>query len=831
MQVQIFSFAAAVLVIWAAQVAAVDKRAATTENCETHTVSLLQHTVERHNGTRLGDGGSDLAVGLVLKNVGEPLLDGSLPNEGDHGHKEKGSGHNEGKGHGHEKEHAHGHGYVALLFLFGGLTIGSLLLAFLERKLPSVPYTCALFVVGMIISFIHWVKPHSSVFHWPTWFLSVDQWQHIHPHMLFYTFLPALLFGEAMRMNVKTVYSNFAQIFLLACPGVILGAGLTAAVGKYVLPYGWDWSFAGVFGTILSATDPVAVVALFGALGVSPRLTTLVAGESLMNDGTAIVIFSLMLKITLGTSFGAGSVLAFFAHMTLTSVILGSIFGCLACLVIGLCAEENYASDTMIQVVVTLCCAYLAFFLAESEFATSGVLTTTASGLVVAYTAWPCFVSRETMKTVWETVEFIGNTLIFLLAGAMFADCVLSNKQHLTVLDFGWLLVTYVLVMLIRAAIFAILWIPLNMVGHEISFKEGIIMVWSGLRGAVGLALAIMVDLEPGISEERGGRLLFHVGGVAALTILINGTTASSLLTYLELTKSSDVKERMLSRFSRQEAKSAADLFEAELRGDHGDHRFQGASRSIVQKMVPALQSSAEAKSVVSEVVRSEEVELQLLSTYREVFLKIIQSRYWESIEEGIVPRYLPVARILLSSTDAALEASTRSLCDWDSIGDELSLQGPRLTETVMASLVECRPFSWFHRLRRIWSADSQQVRKVYAAVCFMDAHAHAQHELLEHYGGEDTLEKEVQKKVISESQQQSAQAKQLLDSVSPQYVELAKSEMLARRILHSQIHRVHHVLETGILTASEAGNLEREADEAVRRIVNLPKDVWLTPS
>jgi len=339
------------------------------------------------------------------------------------------------------------------------------------------------------------------------------------------------------------------------------------------------------------------------------------------------------------------------------------------------------------------------------------------------------------------------------------------------------------------------------------------------------------VDLEPGISEQRGGRLLFHVGGVAALTILINGTTASSLLRYLELTKCSDVKERMLARFSREEAKSAADLFEAELRGDHGDKRFQGASRSIVQKMVPALQKSADANSAVSDADHNEEMEQQFLSTYREVFLKIIQSRYWESIEEGIVPRYLPVARILLSSIDAALEVSTRNLCDWDSISDELSLEGPSLVERFMASLVDHRPFFWFHRLRRIWSAESQQVRKVYAAVCFIDAHAHAQHELPEHYGGEDTLEKEVQKKIIAESQQQCAQAKELLDSMPPQYVELARSEMLARRILHSQIHRVHHVLEQGILTSKEAGNLEREADEAVRRIVNLPKDVWLQQS
>merc|ERR1719265_1880597 len=115
-----------------------------------------------------------------------------------------------------------------------------------------------------------------------------------------------------MTLNIQLVKQCFGQIMILACPGVLLGTVLTAAVGRYVLPYNWDWPIAMVFGAIMSATDPVAVVALFNTLGVSPRLTMLISGESLLHDGTAMVIFSLMLKVILGAEVSTWGVIQFF---------------------------------------------------------------------------------------------------------------------------------------------------------------------------------------------------------------------------------------------------------------------------------------------------------------------------------------------------------------------------------------------------------------------------------------------------------------------------------------------------------------------------------------
>merc|ERR1719428_90280 len=231
----------------------------------------------------------------------------------------------------------------------------------------------------------------------------------------------------------------------------MLGTVLTAVFGKYILPYGWDWPISFVFGSMLSATDPVAVVSLFHTLGVSPRLTMLISGESLLNDGTAMVLFALFLKMSLGAEVTTWNVLQFFTHMTLSAVVLGIAVGMLAVYLIGRCAEENFHSDSMIQVVIAISCAYLAFFFAEGELSTSGVLATVTAGAVFANMAWPRIVSRETMHTIWEAIEFIGNTLIFFLAGLIFGGICVARNEHISLVDYGYLLLLYVVTTIIRA--------------------------------------------------------------------------------------------------------------------------------------------------------------------------------------------------------------------------------------------------------------------------------------------------------------------------------------------------------------------------------------------
>merc|ERR1719253_941339 len=120
--------------------------------------------------------------------------------------------------------------------------------------------------------------------------------------------------------------------------------------------------------------------------------------------------------------------------MIAPAIIIGFCIGFACVALISLCSEVLGQSDAMIQVVVTISCGYLAFFVSENEFSSSGVIATVSAGLVVAHSAWPLFVSRETVHIVWEAIEFVGNTVIFFLAGLIFMGTVLD--RHFGVQDF-----------------------------------------------------------------------------------------------------------------------------------------------------------------------------------------------------------------------------------------------------------------------------------------------------------------------------------------------------------------------------------------------------------
>lgn len=726
-------------------------------------------------------------------------------------------------------EHAH-HRYFALLFFFGTLAIGSLILMALERFHLSIPYTMALFVAGGLVEVVHHFKSHDSIFHWESWYTSVGMWEAINPHLIFYAFLPALLFGEAMRLNSQLVTTCCWQVLLLACPGVLVGTALTGCVGYYVLPYGWGWPISLVFGSILAATDPVAVVALFNTLGVSPRLTMLISGESLLNDGTAIVVFALMLKIALGATVGAWGIVGFFGQMTLVAILWGGLLGGLAVVLIGKCAEQSYKSDSMIQVVVTLCCGYLAFFIAETELSTSGVLATVSSGYVVAFFSWPRFANRETMHTVWETIEFVGNTLIFFLAGLIFGHISLSRRHFISLEDVGWLLVVYVCMMLIRAFMVGLFWYPLNYLGSPFQWREGVVMVWSGLRGAVSLAMAIIVDLEPEISPQMGSRIMFLVGGSAALTFIVNATLAPQLLRLLGLTRASRARSQVLKRLSKHVDQQTMEACEQQL-SSRKDIRFSQANMSLVQEMLQQDFSGGQddgTGQLAGEEAGGEQEAEELATVYREIWLRMVQHHYWGSIGEGIIPRTLKVARTLLHSTDEALDSTWQKLNDWEVVARDLGADRPGTVTHYVRFLAECRPFCWIPEFQRSVSEDYRIMQEVYVVLSFQEAHMYAQEEVKKYLSTRDPVAIEVMQRVASESEDQLQRASALLGELSQDSVELGRSEMLARKLLHQQLSHVEHMEESGLLTPSEASSMQQKTLATSRKIVNAPKDSWM---
>jgi len=391
--------------------------------------------------------------------------------------------------------------------------------------------------------------------------VSYEMWMAIDPHLLLFTMLPLLLTGDAMTIDTSVARLVYKQCLYLAGPGVVFCTFLTALFIWAYLPYDWPFLLCLTIGSILAATDPVAVVSLLKELGASPILTVQIQGESLLNDGTAIVVFTCAYDMLKGTHYGLKDIAVFLIKTALCAMFLGALIGGLFGVWIRSASNRLEHSSVMIQISLTFCCAYCSFFLAEGVFGISGVLSTVSASLVLADSIWPSVVSKEAMHEVWHVFEYFGNTLIFFLAGSLTAKAMVTIPFK----DYMYLFYLYVVLTIVRFMIIFFSRPILQRLSADrtpVTRADAIVMTWGGLRGAVGLALAIQVRVERAngkISELDADRVLFYVGGIASLTLLVNATTCPMVVEWLGITQTSGTKKHVLVNIHQQlQAKSLA---------------------------------------------------------------------------------------------------------------------------------------------------------------------------------------------------------------------------------------------------------------------------------
>jgi len=162
----------------------------------------------------------------------------------------------------------------------------------------------------------------------------MNLWSNINGEVILLVFLPGLLFWDALDVNFRLFCVSFSQLITMAFPMVLAGATLTACVAFYIFPYDWSWMLCMTFGSILSATDPAAVAALLKEVGAPPRLKMHISGESMLNDGSAVVFYTVFsniflseLGIGLGETYSVGEGFALFFRMSLGGAAVGIAFG------------------------------------------------------------------------------------------------------------------------------------------------------------------------------------------------------------------------------------------------------------------------------------------------------------------------------------------------------------------------------------------------------------------------------------------------------------------------------------------------------------------------
>ena len=374
----------------------------------------------------------------------------------------------------------------------------------------AVPYTVALVFTGLVLGLVH-------AFEAP----------HLTKALLFSIFLPGLLFEAAFHIEFKQFWRNRLAISSLALPGVVAAIALTAVILTPVANWlhfvqGFTWQHALVFGALISATDPIAVIAIFKNLGVPKRLAVLLEGESLLNDGTAIVFFTVSLALLAGTVVTAGGLAVDFIRIAGIGALIGTGVGLAVSQVI------KQVDDPMIEITLTTIAAYGSFLAAE-HFHYAGVIATVAAGMLCGNYGARVGMSPSTriaVETFWEYVAFALNSIVFLLIGL---------EVHFQALLSSWqaILVAYLVVTGGRALVIfgasSLLW----RTRERIPWAWSIILTWGGLRGALPMVLVLSLPKDFPHREL----VVSMTFGVVILSILVHGLTMSPLLRWLGIVR------------------------------------------------------------------------------------------------------------------------------------------------------------------------------------------------------------------------------------------------------------------------------------------------------
>jgi CPA1 family monovalent cation:H+ antiporter len=417
----------------------------------------------------------------------------------------------------HVEAAAHQSPTITLVGAFVGMLVVAAAVHALSKRL-KIPFTVALVVVGAALAWlgdrVDFMAPLASL--------------EVTPEAVLFVFLPTLIFQSAFHLDARALRENLAPTLTLAVPGLLLSTAIIGGIMHMAAPWvgvHLTWAEALLLGSILSATDPVAVIALFSQLGAPKRLTVLVEGESLFNDATAIVLSRIIIGVmAVGTLTsetlivgGVSFLVVFFG---------GLVVGWGLALVAGYIIGE-VEGDAFFEITLTTILAYLSFYVAEHYLHLSGVMAVVAAGVVIG--GWgkakisPSIVGY--LEHFWDYLAGVANALIFLLVG-------------LTV-DLGALIDTLpvlfwvILAMLVSRALVIYTLVPLlgRFPGSDpIDRRYQAVMYWGGLRG--GIALAIALSLPATLDQE----LFIHLAtGAVLFTLLVQGLSIERLVKHYGL--------------------------------------------------------------------------------------------------------------------------------------------------------------------------------------------------------------------------------------------------------------------------------------------------------
>jgi CPA1 family monovalent cation:H+ antiporter len=382
---------------------------------------------------------------------------------------------------------------------WGLLLLAAAVVAIITRRV-GLPYTVGLVLAGAGLAF-----------------LPLNLHVQLSKELIFSVLLPPLVFEAALNIEWRELRIDLPVVTTLATVGVLIAAAITAAGMHYGI--GWSWDTATVFGVLISATDPVSVIATFKEAKVVGRMRLLVEAESLLNDGTAAVALGVVLTVVSGGVLSGASI----AYTIATSIGGGILCG--SAIALGLMALSGRTEDPLVEFTLTTLAAYGSFLVAE-HYLFSGVLASLTAGLIVGNSSVRGSLSprgRKSVESFWEYIAFIANSIVFLLIGIREAEQQFGDL---------WLAagIATIAVLIGRAAVIYGGCALFRRSRRPVSFAHQHVLVWGGLRGALALALALGLPDSVPLRET----IITVAFAVVAFSIFVQGMTMTPVLRLLD---------------------------------------------------------------------------------------------------------------------------------------------------------------------------------------------------------------------------------------------------------------------------------------------------------